>query len=131
MFSLKAHALITGGLFAGIVVTAMVGNILHDSGYLPDSSGAQLAAKVIFFTLFVAFGYSCIPLMVKLVVAGQVGIGNADVGIVRALAAHQGRLVIAFWVLITLGLAVAIPAAIYNGFFDAEPPTQTPPPSGR
>jgi hypothetical protein len=123
MFSLKAHALITGGLFAGIIVMAMIGNVLHDSGYLPDSSAAQLAARVIFFGLFLAFGFSCIPLMLKAFIAGQVGIGNGDVGIIRTIAAHQTGIVIGFWLFLAAGLAIAIPAAIHDGFFDATPPT--------
>jgi hypothetical protein len=118
MLSLKTHALITGGLFAAIIVMAMIGSALHDSGYIADSSASQLAAKIIFFTLFLAFGFSAIPLMVKLVLAGQVGIGNADVGIVRLVAAHETRIVIGFWLFLGLGLAIAIPAAIRDGFFD-------------
>jgi hypothetical protein len=125
MFSLKAHAIITGGLFAAIIVTAMAGGALHDSGYLPDSSAAQLTAKIVFFGLFLAFGFSCIPLMLKLVLAGQVAIGNADVGIVRAVAAHQTGIVIGFWLFLGLGLAIAIPAAILNGAFDTAPPAST------
>jgi len=126
MFSLKTHALITGGLFAAIVVMAIVGNVLHDSGALADGSSSQLAARVIFFGLFLAFGYSVIPLMVKLVFAGQVKIGNADVAIVRALAVRQTKIIVAFWVLISLGLAIAIPAAIHDGFFDTDPPRIAP-----
>jgi hypothetical protein len=121
MFSLKVHAIITGALFAAIIVTALIGNVLHDQGLLADSSAAQVAARVIFFTLFLAFAYSTVPLMVKIVLAGQVKIGNGDVGIVRAVTKHQTRVVIAFWVLISLGLAIAIPAAIQDGFFDPEP----------
>jgi len=121
MFSLKVYAIITGALFAAIIVMAIAGNVLHDQGLLPDNSGSQVAARVIFFGLFLAFGYSTIPLMVKLVLAGQDKIGNADVGIVRTLAAHQTGVIVAFWTLITLGLAIAIPAAIQDGFFDADP----------
>jgi hypothetical protein len=121
MFSLKTHAIITGGLFAAIVVMALVGNVLHDSGYLPDSSANQFAAQIIFFGLFLAFGFSCIPLMIKLVLAGQVAIGNGDVGIVRAVAAHQTGIVIGFWLFLCLGLAIAIPAAIQDGFFGPVP----------
>jgi hypothetical protein len=121
MFSLKTHAIITGGLFAAMIVMAMVGGALHDNGYIADSSNSQLAAKIIFFTLFLAFGFSAIPLMVKLVLAGQTAIGNADVGVVRHVAAHETRIVIMLWVLIGLGLAIAIPAAIHDGFFDSSP----------
>jgi hypothetical protein len=59
--------------------------------------------------------------MVKLVLAGQVAIGNGDVGIVRAVAAHQTGIVIGFWLFLCLGLAIAIPAAIQDGFFGPVP----------
>jgi len=118
MFSLKTHAVITGGLFAAIIVLAMIGNVLHDSGYLPDSSTAQFAARIIFFALFLAFGFSCIPLMLKVFLAGQVTIGNGNLAIIRVLAAHQTGIVIGFWLFLALGLAIAIPAAIADGFFD-------------
>jgi hypothetical protein len=121
MFSLKVHAIITGALFAAIIVMAMVGNVLHDQGYIPDSSAAQTAARVIFFGLFLAFGYSAIPLMVKFVLAGQVKIGNEDVTLVRAAIARQTHIIIAFWVLITAGLLIAVPAAVHDGFFDTDP----------
>ncbi len=44
MLSLKSHAIITGGLLAAIIVMAMIGNVLHDQGYIPDSSTSQFAA---------------------------------------------------------------------------------------
>jgi len=122
VFSLKTHAVIAGGLLASIVVLAMIGNALHDSGYLADSSMAQRVAQVLFFALFLAFGFSCIPLMVKAVLAGQVSIGNADVGVVQAARKHETRIILAFWLLLALGLAIALPAAIMDGFFDAGPP---------
>jgi hypothetical protein len=121
MFSLKIHAIITGTLFGAIVVFAIIGNVLRGQGLLADSSTAQMVAQVVFFALFLAFGYSAIPLMVKIVLAGQVKIGNGDVGLVRALVRHERNVVIVFWVLISLGLAIAIPAAIHDGFFDDDP----------
>ena len=121
MLSLKSHAIITGGLFAAIIVMAMVGSVLHDNGYIPDSSASQFAVRIIFFALFLAFGFSCIPLMLKLVLAGQIAIGNGEVGIVRIVAAHQTAIVIGFWLFLLLGLAIAIPAAIKDGAFDDAP----------
>ena len=125
MFSLKVHAIVTGTLFAAMVVMAIIGNVLHDQGFIPDSSAAQMAARVIFFGLFLSFGYSAIPLMVKFVLAGQVKIGNEDVTLVRAAIARQTHITIVLWILITAGLLIAIPAAIHDGFFDTDPPAGT------
>jgi hypothetical protein len=40
---------------------------------------------------------------------------------VRAVIAYETRIIIVFWLLITAGLAIAIPAAIMDGFFDGDP----------
>lgn len=121
MFSLKTHAVITGALLATMIILAVAGNVLHDRGYLPDSSATQLAARVIFFALFLAFGFSCIPTMLKFFLAGQIAIGNGNVAIIRAIAAHQAGVVIGVWLFLALGLAIAVPAAIHDGFFDPTP----------
>lgn len=100
-----------------MVVGAIGGNIAHDSGLLVDGGATQLTVRIVFFTLFIVFGYSLIPLMVKLVLRGQASIGNANVGLVRTAAAYETRIIIGFWLLITAGLIVAIPAAIHDGLF--------------
>jgi uncharacterized membrane protein len=112
VFSLKTHAVITGALLATMIVLAIAGNVLHDRGYLPDSSATQFAARVIFFALFLAFGFSRIPTMLKFFLAGQIAIGNGDVTIIRAIAAHQAGVVIGVWLFLALGLAIALPAAL-------------------
>jgi len=121
MLSLRAHAWIAGGLFAGIVAFAIVGNVLHDAGVLRDGCMAQRAAMVVFFGLFLGFGYAAIPLMVKLVLRGQTAFGNADVSLVRAAMARERTIIFVLWGLITLGLAIAVPAAIMGGMFDVAP----------
>jgi hypothetical protein len=130
MLSLRAHRIISGGLFASIITLAAIGNVLHDQGWLPDNSTTQLAARIVFFGLFLLFGFSCIPLMVKLVVNGQIAIGNGDVAIVRAVAAHQTGVVIGFWLFLGVGLVIAIPAAIQDGFLGPASPAPLGPSEG-
>ncbi len=36
---------------------------------------------------------------------------------IRAVAAHQTGIVVGFWLFCLLGLAIAVPAAIHDGFF--------------
>lgn len=131
MFSLKTHGIITGGLFAAIIVMAMAGGVLHDNGYIANSSASQLAAKIIFFTLFLAFAFSIIPFGLKLFLAGQMAIGNGGVGIIRTVAAHQAGIVVGFWLFCLLGLAIAIPAAIQDGFFGEPGPAALGPSQGK
>lgn len=117
MLSLRAHALITGGLFAGIIGLAMVGNALHDQGLLPDSSEVQIGARVVFFGLTLALFFSAIPLMVKLVLGAQARV-NAGRPAVQRLIARERSIVFGMWGLTALGLAVAVPAAIDDGLFE-------------
>ena len=116
MFSLRTHALIFGGILALTILLAILGNVLQAAG-VTAPQGFETPAKVVFFTLFLAIGFSAIPLMVKLVLAGQVRIGNADRPLIRTLIAHQGAIIWAMWAVILAGLALAVPAAIDDGFF--------------
>jgi len=54
MLSLRTHAIICAGIFAAIIVLAMLGNALHDNGIVEDGSTIQLTAMILFFGLTVA-----------------------------------------------------------------------------
>ena len=118
MLSLRAHLLITGGIAAAIIVLATVGNVLQANGALPQSDELKLASIAVFFGLCAALAFSAIPMMVKLVIGAQRGIGNADRPAIAALIANERAIVYALWALIALGLALAVPAAILDGAFD-------------
>src|SRR5437879_4737236 len=119
MLSLRAHALITGGLFAALIVLGWVGNLLDATGLIPRGPGIRLTSLVIFFGLSVALVFSAVPLMVQLVLGFQVRLGNANRPVIRSLIARQRVIVLVLWGLIALGLLVAIPAAIRDGAFDS------------
>jgi hypothetical protein len=119
MLSLRAHALITGGLFAALVVLGWVGNLLEATDLIPPGPGVRLASLVVFFGLSVALMFSAIPLMVQLVLGFQVRLGNTNVPVIRRLIARQRVIVFVLWGLIALGLLIAIPAAIRDGAFDS------------
>jgi len=131
MFPLRANAWVTGGLFAAIIVFAAIGNVLHDQGLVADSPRSQSIAKALFFGLFLLFGLSAIPLMVRLVLAGHQRMGNANQPIIRTMLAHERFIVLAVWALIGLGLALAVPAAIRDGFFEPSPTAEIAAPTSR
>jgi len=118
MLSLRSHAIITAGIFAAIIVLAIIGNVLEAGGALPDSPIALLASLIVFFGLCTALMFSAVPLMVKLVLGAQVRAGNAGRPVVVALIARERAIVFALWALIALGLVIAVPAAIVDGAFD-------------
>jgi hypothetical protein len=117
MYSLRKAVMISGGLFALILVMGWGGTALQASGVLKHPERLQAPMKIIFFTIFIAFAFSLIPTMVKLFLAGQTSIGNADKRLIMLVDRHQVALIWTIWGLWIAGLAVALPTIIRVGFF--------------
>ena len=117
MFSLRTHALISGGLFALIILMAIVGNEIQASGIVKHPEELQTPMRIVFFTIFVVFAFSLPPTMVKVFLAGQASIGNADKGLIQLLDRHHVGVIYAIWGIWILGAAVALPTMISSGFF--------------
>jgi len=115
MLSFRAHAIICAVLFALLLGIPIVGNLLQTSGVSPQPSGPLLAFQIFYFALFLAFGLSAIPVIVMIVLRGQRGVEAAPIA---AMIRNQNAIVWTLWALILAGAAVAIPAAIHDGFFD-------------
>ncbi|MBN1545042.1 MAG: hypothetical protein JW902_00115 [Syntrophaceae bacterium] len=108
-------------LAVGLLITgAIVGNILESSGKLTAASlGPRgiTAVKISFFALFCIMVFSLIPLLLKAFVAMQIKIGNGDLFVIKWLQAHEAAVIYGFWSLLLIGLCIAVPAAIRQGFF--------------
>lgn len=115
MLSLRAHAWTCAGLFAALIGIAILGNVLEAAGAAPPPRAYQLPFMIAYLTLFLAFVLSAIPVIVKTVLRAQAG--NAHVEPIAALIRQQDRIIWVLWILILLGLAVALPAIIADGFF--------------
>ncbi|MGA8099531.1 MAG: hypothetical protein WB810_12840 [Candidatus Cybelea sp.] len=112
---------ISGGLFGAILLAVIVGDAVIASGAVRNQAAFETPAKIFFFTLFVAFGFSLMPLMVALVLGGLDLIGKGlNVQPFKPLIARPGWIVWPIWVLMAVGLVVALPAAIRAGFFGNE-----------
>ena len=118
MLSLRTHLMISAGILAAIIVLAMVGNAVQAGGVGQDNPIIRLAAMIVFFALTAALMFSMVPVMVKLVLGVQAGIGNAGHPVVAGLLARERAIVFVLWGLIALGLVIAVPAAIIDGAFD-------------
>jgi hypothetical protein len=118
MLSLRTHAIISAGILVAIIGLAMIGNALQSGGVVRDGTGTRLAAMTVFLGLTAALAFSLVPVMVKLVLGVQAGIGNADNPVIGRVIAHERVIVFVLWGLIGLGLAIAVPAAMIDGAFD-------------
>ena len=83
----------------------------------PSPTVFESTVKAVVFALFLACGYSAVPLMIKLFLAGQRSIGNAAAAPIVWLEAHEVAVVVGVWLFVSLGVAIAVPAAISDGFF--------------
>jgi hypothetical protein len=123
MLSLRTHSLIFAGFLAAVILLGTGGNVLLAMGFGPEFERAQLVLRIVFFGLVLAAGFSLIPVMVKLVLGFHVAAGNASRAPMQFLAAQQNRIVWGFWALLAVGLAIAVPAAVEDGFLESGGPT--------
>ncbi len=120
--TLRTHVIICAALFVALIGIAIAGNVLQRMGVIsPPTGSGRYVAMGLYFTLFLAFGLSAIPVIVKLVVGVQVQAGNSDVAAVAAAVRHQNTIIWALWGLILAGTAIAVPAAITGGMFGDAP----------
>jgi hypothetical protein len=118
MPNLRTHLMISAGIMAAIIMLAMIGNALEAGEMVREGPAIRLTAKIMFLGLTVALMFSLVPVMVKLVLGFQAGIGNAGHPVVAGLIARERAIVFVIWGLIALGLVIAVPAAIIDGAFD-------------
>jgi hypothetical protein len=121
MFTLRTHLAITGALLAALIGIAILGNLLQRAGVAPLTGSSRLVGLGLYVALFIAFGLSAIPVMVKLVLGAQVRAGNQDVAAIAAALKHQNAIIWSLWGLIGLGTLIAVPAAIFGGMFGDAP----------
>jgi hypothetical protein len=74
--------------------------------------------KIIIFILFLAFGFSIVPLMIKLFIYLQGAIGNSELWLVKMLNDNYWTAVGIVLGIFILGFLIALPAMMKDGFFD-------------
>jgi hypothetical protein len=121
MFTLRTHIAISGALLAALIGTAILGSLAQRAGLGPPTGIARYVAMALYFALFVAFGLSAVPVVVKLVLSAQTRAGNQDVAAVAAAVRHQNTIIWWLWGLILAGAVIAVPAAIFGGLLGDGP----------
>lgn len=117
MLSLRAHSIISGCLFAALILVAIAGNALQAAGVIAEPEGPVWPAIILVFGLFLAFGFSLVPVMVMLVLGFHKKVGQAETQPIKGLIAARNVIVWTMWGLMAAGLVVALPAMLRDGFF--------------
>ena len=120
MLSLRTHAIICASLFAAMILMSAGGNALLQTGVIAQATKPNLAVLGVFFGLFLAFGFSAVPVMVMLVLRAQTRLGNERVEVIRRAVAAQTVIIWVIWGLMAAGTVIAVPAAIMNGALKPE-----------
>ena len=115
--TLRTNVIVCGWLFATLIGTAIIGNVLEGAGVVPLSGTTSYLAMFSFFGLFLACGFSAVPVMVKTVIAAQRRAGPVG----GALARHQNAIIYGMWGIMIAGCLIAIPAAVIDGMFGDAP----------
>ena len=115
MLSLRTHLLICGGLFVLLLLAAPAMGVAHS--LIGEHGPYRYAPIAVMGAILLAFAFSAIPVMVKLVLGAQKVAGTDHLPVVKAALSAEAMVVWVIWVLMALGLAIAIPAAIGDGAF--------------
>jgi hypothetical protein len=122
MLSFRAHGLICLGLLVALIAVAAGGNLLAASRMIKDPAAIRLPGLIAVFGLFLAFGFSAIPVMVMSVLGAHKRIGQGEAEPIKGLIAAQTVIIWVLWAILAAGLLVALPAMMHDGFFSPEGP---------
>jgi hypothetical protein len=86
--------------------------------------------KVSAFTLFLVIGFSLVPILVKLFTDALPEIITEST-FPLTVKENAMNIVYVFWVVYALGIIIALPAMIKDGFFDPEPGAPEKPGEGK
>jgi len=116
----KIFLIILASAFGLIIVGAIVGGIMESQGTLTkETIGPKgiTAIQLIYFTLFCIMGFALVPIVIRYFIVMQIKIGNEELFLIQWLQTHEHAVVYGFWSLFVIGLCIAVPAAIKDGFF--------------
>jgi hypothetical protein len=116
--NIKNHTIILASAIGLLIIGAIVGNILESSGKIEALGPMGITAiKSACFALFCGIGFSLMPILIKFFISAQIKIGNGELFPIKWIQAHEQAVIYGFWILYVIGLCIAVPAAIKDGFF--------------
>lgn len=118
---MRRFAITAAASFIAIILASVFGSVLESTGHL-DGFEFRRAVEIgilgVIGVAFVVLVYSVPPLFLRIFILGQERIGNGDLLPIRFLRANERHVCWAIWILMSVGLMMAIPAAIMDGLFE-------------
>ena len=118
--STRFYAVVLLSCLGIFILSAVVNGILESSETFDLNAvdpKINMAMNIFYFVLFLGIGFSIVPLMVKLFIFMQVKIGNGEFFLVKFIREHEQGFVYSVWGIFIVGLMIALPSAIREGFF--------------
>ncbi len=118
--STKVYVIILVSAFSIFILSAVINGVLESRGidYTQRLSPQALnAINIFYFITFLAIGFAIMPLMLKFFIWGQIKIGHGDLSIIKWIVANENIVVYCYWGVCVLGLIIALPSTIKDGFF--------------
>jgi hypothetical protein len=117
----KLFLIICVAAFALIPLSDPIFNSFESTGVVTkitiDSRDVSLCT-IFQFVMFLVMGFSIWPPVLRLFLFLQIKIGNAELPLVKFLQAHEQGFVYFVWCMLFIGLCIALPGSIKEGFFD-------------
>lgn len=121
MLSTKTYVVVLVAAIAALVLLGVVAAILQRTTAFREGVALETPVKIFVFGVFLALGFSAMPLMLRVFLAGQRRLGNESHALVRFLGEHETLVILGFWTICLVGIAIAMPVAIKDGFFGRGP----------
>lgn len=116
----KVYVIILVSCLSIFIVSAIINGIGASSEAFNMSAinpKITTAINVCYLILFLAIGFSVIPLALKLFISLQIKIGNGELVFIKFLQNHEQGVIYCAWGICLLGLMISLPSAIKDGFF--------------
>ena len=114
------------GAFVTTIITSIVSGILMKGNEVPagtQTGKAEVYLKMWFFGLFLLIGFSIVPIAVKLF-TDRLVVTISESDIPKIIRDNSMTVVYVFWFVYLVGLGIALPSMVKDGFFDEEKPGQ-------
>jgi len=106
--------------FGLMIFGAVIGGIFESSGTVTRetlSPKTSITILIIYFMLFCAAAFAFVPLVVRFFIVMQIKIGNGEFFLIKWFQVHEHAVIYGLWIFMVVGLCIALPAAIKDGFF--------------